>query len=384
MKNKMIKRLLTASTMFAATVALASCGEEKGPSSYTVKFDSNDPDTSDNKQPSAFNDIVVESGSTIDLTKYVPTYDGWEFDGWYLDSSFGTKYNGEAVTADIKLYAKWVDTLVVTFNTNGGTSISEQSVVVGSTATKPANPTIASKSNGDHTETVYTFEGWYTDEALTKKFDFATTLNADTTLYAKYTSSVQAEAGYSIISKSLDLATKDESVAGSVPTDTIDGIWTLSNDGNKNVIRGRSRTWNLSTEATLSYADDNNRATGVSVEVNSKKTINGESSKALTKSYVLGGGKAVSEGATAYTSTASFDVTVANAGYIAIYAVVNNALGIINTADGTRSEINHATTDANDVVQYVFNVSAGTYKFYRTSGSGEIFYAEYFAIVQNA
>lgn len=381
MKNKMIKRLLTASTMFAATVALASCGEEKGPSSYTVKFDSNDPDTSDNKQPSAFNDIVVESGSTIDLTKYVPTYDGWEFDGWYLDSSFGTKYNGEAVTADIKLYAKWVDTLVVTFKTNGGTSISEQSVVVGSTATKPANPTIASKSNGDHTETVYTFEGWYTDEALTSKFDFATTLKVDTTLYAKYTESVQAEAGYSIVSKSLDLATKDVCDAPSVPTDTIDGIWTLSNDGDKNVIRGKNRTWNKSTEATIVYAGDN-RATGVSVEVNSKKTINGESSKAFTKSYVVGGGKEVSDNV--YTSTASFDVTVANAGYIAIYAVVNNALGIINTADGTRSEINHATTNANDVVQYVFNVSAGTYKFYRTSGSGEIFYAEYFAIVQNA
>lgn len=382
MKNKMIKRLLTASTMFAATVALASCGEEKGPSSYTVKFDSNDPDTSDNKQPSAFNDIVVESGSTIDLTKYVPTYDGWEFDGWYLDSSFGTKYNGEAVTADVKLYAKWVDTLVVTFKTNGGTSISEQSVVVGSTATKPANPTIASKSNGDHTETVYTFEGWYTDEALTSKFDFETTLKADTTLYAKYTEAVQAEAGYSIISKSLDLATKDVSDKGSVPTDTIDGIWTLSNDGNKNKIRERNRTWNKSTEATLVYANDN-RATGVSVEVNSKKTINGESTKVFSKSYIVGGGKEV-EGSTAYTSTASFDVTVANAGYIAIYAEVTAALGIINTADGTRSEINHATTNDEDVVQYVFNVSAGTYKFYRTSNSADIFYAEYFAIVQNA
>ncbi len=41
---------------------------------------------------------------------------------------------------------------------------------------EPINPT---KDN-------YTFEGWFTDEALTEEFDFATEVIEDLTLYAKW------------------------------------------------------------------------------------------------------------------------------------------------------------------------------------------------------
>ena len=52
-----------------------------------------------------------------------------------------------------------------------------QEVRAGGTATVPTAPTKGG----------YTFEGWYTDEALTNKFDFATVLTGDITLYANWT-----------------------------------------------------------------------------------------------------------------------------------------------------------------------------------------------------
>ncbi len=384
MKNKIVKRMLISSTMLMATIALASCGGDKTTKSYVVKFDSNDPDKTDTKQPSAFNDIVVESGSTIDLTKYEPTYDGWQFDGWYSDSSLQTKYNGEAITANIKLYAKWVDTIVITFNTNGGSSIASQTIASNSTATKPTDPTKDAKSNGDHTECAYIFEGWYTNETLTKKFDFATTLESNTTLYAKYNERIQAEDGYSMSSSSLDISTKNTCAVGSVPTDTIDGVWTLSNDGSKNEISARNRTWNLSTESSVEYLTED-RVTGViSVEENSRKTITNESTKSFSKAYVLGAGKKISSSLNTYDSSASLNVTIADDGYIVIYAELSAGLGIINTSDGSHAEIKSGTAVEKVVIQYVFKVSAGTYKFYRTSGSGYVYYAESIAISKKA
>ncbi len=67
-------------------------------------------------------------------------------------------------------------TFTVTFNSNGGTAVAKQTVQSGKTATKPANPT---KSG-------YTFDGWYSDSALTKSFNFSTPITVDTTLYAKW------------------------------------------------------------------------------------------------------------------------------------------------------------------------------------------------------
>jgi len=67
--------------------------------------------------------------------------------------------------------------VTVTFDTNGGSAVDTQSVASGSVVTKPADPT------KDHC----TFGGWYTDSGLTNAFDFNTAVNANTTLYAKWT-----------------------------------------------------------------------------------------------------------------------------------------------------------------------------------------------------
>ena len=73
-------------------------------------------------------------------------------------------------------------TFTVTFNTNGGSTITSQTVEAGKTATKPANPTKPDANNFS-----YTFSNWYSDNALTTLFDFATPINSDITLFAKWT-----------------------------------------------------------------------------------------------------------------------------------------------------------------------------------------------------
>jgi uncharacterized repeat protein (TIGR02543 family) len=73
-----------------------------------------------------------------------------------------------------------VETVTLTFNANEhGTAPAAQTVLKGSTATEPANPTAEG----------YTFGGWYEEAACTNAFSFSTVLNADKTVYAKWTQS---------------------------------------------------------------------------------------------------------------------------------------------------------------------------------------------------
>ena len=64
----------------------------------------------------------------------------------------------------------------VSFDTDGGTSVPDQSVRSGLTATKPADPT---KSG-------YDFDDWYEEDTFVTVFDFTDPITADTTIYAKF------------------------------------------------------------------------------------------------------------------------------------------------------------------------------------------------------
>ena len=66
---------------------------------------------------------------------------------------------------------------VVTFDSNGGSSVQSQNVRVGATATQPATPT----------RTGYTFQGWYTAKNGGSKYDFGQAVTGDITLYAHWT-----------------------------------------------------------------------------------------------------------------------------------------------------------------------------------------------------
>ena len=68
-------------------------------------------------------------------------------------------------------------TYSVTYNVNGGSVVTAQTVASGGTATTPTAPTKAGS----------TFGGWYSDSNLTTTFSFSTAITANTTLYAKWT-----------------------------------------------------------------------------------------------------------------------------------------------------------------------------------------------------
>ena len=66
----------------------------------------------------------------------------------------------------------------VSFNMNGhGTQVADQTVEGGSKANKPTDPTAEG----------WTFGGWYADATFSARFDFATAITANTTIYAKWT-----------------------------------------------------------------------------------------------------------------------------------------------------------------------------------------------------
>lgn len=64
----------------------------------------------------------------------------------------------------------------VTFESNGGTEIDEQSIIKNATVVEPEDPT----KEGYH------FVAWYVDESLHTIYDFNTIVNQDLTLYAKW------------------------------------------------------------------------------------------------------------------------------------------------------------------------------------------------------
>ena len=53
-----------------------------------------------------------------------PTREGYKFFGWYFNPGYTRPYNGEAITSDTSLYAKFIrESYTVTFNTDGGETI---------------------------------------------------------------------------------------------------------------------------------------------------------------------------------------------------------------------------------------------------------------------
>ena len=126
-------------------------------------------------------DAVTVNWNTTVAEPEEPTKAHVIFAGWYSNEALTNAYSfSTKITADTTLYAKWTPIRrTITFNTKGGSSISAINFNEGTTVTKPENP----EKDG------YAFGGWFTDEALTKSFYFATdsaNLTENVTLYAKW------------------------------------------------------------------------------------------------------------------------------------------------------------------------------------------------------
>ena len=161
----------TATRAMAAKVFVVLSGSPSAAKApYTVTFSSNGG--------SAVKAQTVKNGAKASKPAD-PTKSGYLFKGWYSDKSLTKAFNfNSTVKSNLTLYAKWEAkaACTVTFNANGGTAVKAQSVSSGAKASKPADPARPG----------HAFKGWYSDESLTKAYDFNSAVGSDLTLYAKW------------------------------------------------------------------------------------------------------------------------------------------------------------------------------------------------------
>ena len=110
--------------------------------------------------------------------------DDYTFEGWYLDPGFKEPvvWDQTMTDAGLTVYAKWAKPeYTVTFETNGAAE--KESITREKGFILSETDLAAPKKENDE------FLGWYTDEALTKKFVPESKIVKDTTLYARWKNS---------------------------------------------------------------------------------------------------------------------------------------------------------------------------------------------------
>ena len=203
--------------------------------------------------------VKVKENRTVSIPTQ-PTKNGYLFNEWTLN---GKVYDfSTPVTSDITLKATWrIDdnTVMVRFDSAGGSAVSSQKVPIGGNAKKPGNP---SKSCANFVE-------WQLDG---KAYDFTTTVTSDITLKAtwtdkkKVTLSFNSNGGSSVASKQV---CPGEAV-GSLPSPTKSGFyfskWTL----NGNTFNSNSRiNGNATVVAVWKTLDQHNLDVALSKIANS-------------------------------------------------------------------------------------------------------------------
>ena len=124
-------------------------------------------------------DVVVVIGETVNKPEN-PTREGFSFVQWCTNYAATIPFVfSTPLTADTVLYAAWeeVNTVTVTFNSNGGSDVEAQTVEIGEKIIYPLTPT----------KEDYIFGGWYSDNHFETEFDFSSAVVSDITLYAKWT-----------------------------------------------------------------------------------------------------------------------------------------------------------------------------------------------------
>lgn len=185
MKLKKLLALVFCSIICTVAFGFAAACAQK---TYTVTFEMNGHGVA----PQAITGLT--EGSTI-RKPADPKAENFIFNGWYKDDSLSDEWNfaTDKVTSDITLYASWADAYTVTFEMNGHGDAPQPvtGLAAGSTVDKPDDPVAEN----------FVFNGWYKDELLTVKWNFATdTVSENLTIYAgwKGVHAVSAEAPFNV------------------------------------------------------------------------------------------------------------------------------------------------------------------------------------------
>ncbi len=99
------------------------------------------------------------------------------FTGWFADSACTQVWDfATLITADRTLYAGWEELprYTVSFDSQGGSTVTNRTVYKGRPVSRPADPTWAH----------HAFAGWFSDANCTVLWDFSTPIQANRTLYA--------------------------------------------------------------------------------------------------------------------------------------------------------------------------------------------------------
>jgi uncharacterized repeat protein (TIGR02543 family) len=195
-------------------------------SSVTVTYDKNGGGSSFTR--------TISYGSTYGKVDN-PTRTGYNFAGWYTAKSGGTQVTETTKmtsTANHTLYAHWTaKSYTVSFNSQGGTSVSSKTVYYDGTYGSLTNPT----------KTGYTFAGWYTAASGGSQVISSTkvTLTANQVLYAhwtanSYTVSFNSQGGSSVSSKTVTYGSKYGTLSSPTKTGyTFAGWYTAASGGSQ-------------------------------------------------------------------------------------------------------------------------------------------------------
>ena len=106
-----------------------------------------------------------------------PTKDHAVFVGWYTEPTGGERLTTETViNEDITYYAQWNPVVIVTYDSQGGTSVDQKIILLGSTLSEL--PTTSRQ--------LYTFDGWYTDPENGIEFTTPIIIEGNITVYAHW------------------------------------------------------------------------------------------------------------------------------------------------------------------------------------------------------
>lgn len=153
----------------------------------------------------AISDIELKKVGTIEMSMPDdPTFEGYEFGGWFTDSSFTDAFvPTREITADTTLYAQWLDVRATYFNVlfdgnyYGAKAASVQKVEEGSAA----SPARALTRNG------YSFDGWFTEKSGGTEYAYGA-VTEDVTVYAHWTRTMAGTETWTFEAEELDFTGK--------------------------------------------------------------------------------------------------------------------------------------------------------------------------------
>lgn len=204
---------------------------------------------------------------------------GYSFDGWYTAASGGNKITeNTTVSATLTvLYAHYkANTYTISFNSQGGTSVSQKTVTYDAKHGTFTSPT----------RTGYTFQGWYTEKEGGNRIiaESKVTIAANRTLYAHWKANIypvtfSSQGGTAVSSKNVTY----DSTYGTLTTPAktgydFQGWYTAASGGTKITA---SSTVKITQPLTL-YAQWKGKTISVSFNVN------GGSGTVPSRSYVVG------------------------------------------------------------------------------------------------